>query len=210
MSSDRSHSAFSRSLEGFRRRLSAEDIKNFELTTFESLQLTIQNIQQEQAQKRSLRNLNKVRPFIGFLLQYAGVIEQFVSAKPDLLAFIWVSADAPSSTGTLSTDVSTRDPSNYVFRCGMSAPCPSTKATDDQQIASQLTEAFDALLDAYVRIGEALPIFPAIVGLLASRDHGYVQQILADVYEDILTFHKRAVVFFKQRGKSPVDPNNVR
>lgn len=208
--SDGSHSAFTRSLEGFRRRLSAEDIENFQLTTIESLQLAVQKIQQEQAQRRSLRNLNKVRPFIGFLQQYARVIEQFVSAKPDFMAFIWVSAPTlPSFSHIHSADVLMRGPLNFVFKCGLSPLASSMKATDDQQIASQLTEAFDALLDAYARIGEALPIFSAVDGLLASQGHGYVQQILADVYEDILTFHKRAIVFFKQRGNSPVNPNDL-
>lgn len=75
---------------------------------------------------------------------------------------------------------------------------------DARKIASRLDEAFDALLDAYARIGEALPIFSAIDGLSASQGHDHVQQILADVYEDILTFHKRAIVFFKQPGESPV------
>ncbi|CAF9936412.1 MAG: hypothetical protein ALECFALPRED_006844 [Alectoria fallacina] len=182
ISSNGPHSAFTRSLEGFRRRLSAEDIENFQLTTFESLQLAIQKIQKEQAQRRSLRNLNKVRPFIGFLQQYARVIEQFVSAKPDFLAFIWVSANTLHSFSHMpSADVSMRGPSNFVFKCGLSPLVLSIKATDDQQIASQLTEAFDALLDAYARIGEALPISSAIDGLLASQGHGYVQQILADL-----------------------------
>ena len=210
MSSNGSHSAFTRSLEGFRRRLSAEDIKNFQLTTIESLQLAVLTFQQEQEQRLTLRNLNKIWPFIGFLQQYARVIEQFVSAKPDFMAFIWVSAPSlPSFSHLHSADVLMRGLLNFVFKCGFSPLAPSMKATDDQQIASQLKEAFDALLDAYARIGDALPIFSAIDGLLASQGHGYVQQILADVYEDILTFHMRAVVFFKQRGKSLVNPNSV-
>ncbi len=62
-----------------------------------------------------------------------------------------------------------------------------------------MTEAFDALLDAYERIGSALPIVQAIDNLFYSAPH--VQQVLANVFEDILTFHKRAIVFFKQKSK---------
>ena len=95
--SDGAYSAFTRSLEGFRRRLSAEDLENFKLTTFESLGLAIKDIQIDQAHRRALRNLNKIKPFLRFLQDYARVIEQFVSAKPDFLAFIWVSTNVPST-----------------------------------------------------------------------------------------------------------------
>lgn len=123
-----SSSAFTRSLEGFRRRLSAEDLENFELTTFESLELAIKEIQRAQAQRRALRNLNKVKPFLRFLQDYARVIEQFVSAKPDFLAFIWVSVNAASPPILHSTDNSRRDPSNYASKYGLSLLPPNPTA----------------------------------------------------------------------------------
>lgn len=64
-----------------------------------------------------------------------------------------------------------------------------------------MVEAFDCLLDAYTRIGEALPVLSAVDRLFENGSHDHVQQILANVYEDILTFHQRAVVYFKQRGE---------
>lgn len=82
--------AFSRSLEAFKCQLSLQDIEAFEFATFKELKHAIDHIQKEQAQRRGYRNLNKIRPFLVFLEQYARVIEQFVSAKPDFLAFIWV------------------------------------------------------------------------------------------------------------------------
>lgn len=83
--------AFSRSLEAFKCQLSLRDIEAFGLTSFQELRNAIDSIQNEQAHRRGYRNLNKIRPFLEFLQQYARVIEQFVSAKPDFLAFIWVS-----------------------------------------------------------------------------------------------------------------------
>lgn len=68
------------------------------------------------------------------------------------------------------------------------------------QVASRLSDAFDSLLDAYARIGESLPVFAAVDTLFSAREEHHVQQILANVYEDILKFHSRAVVFFKQRS----------
>ena len=83
--------AFSRSLAAFKAKLPARDIETFEFTTFEDLKNAIEKIQSEQARRRGYRNLNKIRPFLDFVQQYARVIEQFVSAKPAILAFIWVS-----------------------------------------------------------------------------------------------------------------------
>lgn len=83
-------SAFTRSLEAFKARLSDRDVQKFELTTYEDLRVAIDAIQTEQSQRRGLRNLNRIRPFLNFLQQYSRVIEQFVNAKAELLAFIWV------------------------------------------------------------------------------------------------------------------------
>ena len=46
-------------------------------------------IQKERAKKGHLRHLAKIQPFLENLRNYAGVIEQFVQAKPDVPALIW-------------------------------------------------------------------------------------------------------------------------
>ncbi|KAL8837871.1 MAG: hypothetical protein Q9170_002346 [Blastenia crenularia] len=147
--------AFSRSLKAFKDRLSGQDIDTFELATYEDLKTAVDNIQKEQSQRKGLRNLNKIRPLLEFLQQYSRVIEQFVNAKADLLAFVW--------------------------------------------IASRVVDAFDSLLDAYSSIGECLPLFAGIEDLFSSQNSHHVRQILADIYEDLLKFHSRALTFFKQR-----------
>lgn len=83
-------SAFSRVLVAFQSRLSPQDIIKFHLTTYEDLKVFITELQKEQAQRRGFRNLNKIRPFLNGLEQYGKVIEVFVNAKPDILAFVWV------------------------------------------------------------------------------------------------------------------------
>lgn len=83
-------SAFSRVLSAFRRRLSPQDINQFQSTTLEDLKEEITRIQKIQAQRRGFRNLNKVRPFLNGIEQYSKVIEVFVNAKPDIMSFIWV------------------------------------------------------------------------------------------------------------------------
>src|SRR5205809_3465485 len=52
-------------------------------------------IQDEQAKKGALRHLRKIQPYLAQLEQYSGVIEQFVQAKPDILALIWVCTEMP-------------------------------------------------------------------------------------------------------------------
>ena len=69
------------------------------------------------------------------------------------------------------------------------------------QVASQLVGAFDSLLDAYARIGECMPMLEAVDKLFSQRNHDHVKQILAHIYEDILKFHGRAIVFFKDRSE---------
>lgn len=83
-------SVFSSVLSAFRRRLTPQDITDFQSTTLEDLKDEITTIQRTQAQRRGFRNLNKIRPFINGIEQYSKVIEVFVNAKPGIMAFIWV------------------------------------------------------------------------------------------------------------------------
>ncbi|KAI4132225.1 MAG: hypothetical protein LQ347_002654 [Umbilicaria vellea] len=155
-------SKFSKVLKSFKAQITQEDTDRFKITTFNDLKSVVNDIQAEQALRKSLRNMTKIRPYLDGLNQYAAVIEVFVNSKPDILAFIW-------------------GPIKFCLK-----------------IASNFSEAFDALLDAYRQIGDALPIFSDINNLFSS--HSNVQQILVNVYEDILEFHSRSVKFFKQRA----------
>jgi hypothetical protein len=67
------------------------------------------------------------------------------------------------------------------------------------QISSNLDKAFDALLDTYASLGASLPVISAIDNLFTSNP--LVQDTLIHVYKDVLTFHYRALQFFKKRGE---------
>jgi hypothetical protein len=84
-------SNFERILAGFKKRLSSEYAELFQLTTFDDLKVSIKRIETDQAARKGLRNLNKIKPFLNGLRQYAEILEVFVQAKPEILAFIWVS-----------------------------------------------------------------------------------------------------------------------
>ncbi|KAL2066161.1 hypothetical protein VTL71DRAFT_2232 [Oculimacula yallundae] len=152
-------SHFEKILASFKKRLSSEDTENFQLTTFDDLKASIKRLQTEQAARKGLRNLNKIKTFLNGLNQYAGVLEVFVQVQPEILAFIW---------GPIKLCL---------------------------QIASKLDGAFDALLDAYEALGHSLPILSAVDTLFHSHPH--MKEVLVNVYEDILDFHKRAIGFFK-------------
>jgi hypothetical protein len=51
---------------------------------------TTDAIQTRQSKSTMLRSLGRIKPYLECLKQFQGVIEVFVSAKPDLLALIWV------------------------------------------------------------------------------------------------------------------------
>jgi len=84
-------SVFEQILAGFKKRLSLEHTELFQLTTLDDLKASIKRIETEQAARQGLRNLNKIKLFLNSLRQYAGVLEVVIQAKPEILAFIWVS-----------------------------------------------------------------------------------------------------------------------
>ena len=72
-------------------------------------------------------------------------------------------------------------------------------------VAKNYADAFNALLDAYLEIGENIPQFSQYQTVFQSNSH--MQLALAYIYDDILEFHKEALRYFRQRSKS-IDPHN--
>jgi hypothetical protein len=66
-------------------------------------------------------------------------------------------------------------------------------------VAKNYTDAFNALLDAYLEIGENLPQLSQYQTLFAENPH--MQLALAHIFEDILEFHKEALRYFRQRSE---------
>jgi hypothetical protein len=67
---------------------SSYDFSNF--TTIDDVYNATDQIQNDQGKTDTMRNLNKIRPFLECLNNYAQVIDTFVQVKPDILALIWV------------------------------------------------------------------------------------------------------------------------
>jgi hypothetical protein len=65
-------------------------------------------------------------------------------------------------------------------------------------VVSTFAEALNALLDAYERIAEQLPMIAQLQSLFGGDAN--MQLALAPMYQDIFMFHKRALIYFKRSG----------
>lgn len=59
------------------------------VTTIDGIWAFVNQLQREQSQNKRLLGLNRIRPFVERLGEYAGVIEVFTQVKPDVIALIW-------------------------------------------------------------------------------------------------------------------------
>ena len=89
--STQSHSAaFLSALQEFKAGLSDDDVNECRaFSTLADLQSAIKDIEADQANRGSIQNMTRIRPLLEGLQCYSGVIEVFVNAKPDMLAFVW-------------------------------------------------------------------------------------------------------------------------
>ena len=81
---------FTVALTRFRVTLTATEISQFNFTTIDDVWTEVERIQDEQGARRSLKNMKRIEPFINGLKNYSAVVEVFVQAKPEIMAFIWV------------------------------------------------------------------------------------------------------------------------
>ena len=84
--------AFDAAVQEFQDSLDDDD-NHYNLTQFRSINDVYDEadrIQREQGTKGALRDLNRIKPFLERLLEFAGVIDVIVQVKPDVLALIWV------------------------------------------------------------------------------------------------------------------------
>ena len=86
------------------KKLTADEKKKLAATcTIEDVWKIAVDIQEKQAKRRELGNMNKIRPYLNALERYEGVIGIFVSAKPEILALIWV--DYPRHNAAVQTNM---------------------------------------------------------------------------------------------------------
>ena len=81
---------FTVALERFKDNLTATEISQFNFTTIDDVWAEVAEIQHKQGARRALQNMARIEPFINGLKNYSAVLEIFVQAKPEIMAFIWV------------------------------------------------------------------------------------------------------------------------
>lgn len=118
-------------------------------------------LQHDQSKRQGLRNLRKITPYLDGLKQFAGVIEVFVQAKPEILSLIW-------------------GPIKLLL-----------------QMADNLTQSFDAIVEAMTGIGNKLPLFEAYTDIFETS--GRVLDVLVLFYKDILEFYEVVLNFFSAK-----------
>ena len=94
-------SGFQRALARFKSHLSPAEQEEFGVTSLEDVQRTIAQIQQIQGSEKKMRNLTRIKASIEAMEEYGKVVEIFLNVS-DIIAFVWVCDELPSTHGRLS------------------------------------------------------------------------------------------------------------
>ena len=82
---------FERAREKVWNNLTAKEKNELAATcTIEDVWKVAADIQEMQAKRRELGNMNKIRPYLDGLKRYDDVIKVLISSNPGILALIWV------------------------------------------------------------------------------------------------------------------------
>ncbi|KAH8662434.1 hypothetical protein BX600DRAFT_382529 [Xylariales sp. PMI_506] len=80
--------------------LTPGELKDFECSTFQSVEVVIASIQQKQLQTRKLQYIRRIEPFLKAMVEYGKVLDIFVNTS-EILAFVWVASTLPEAFESL-------------------------------------------------------------------------------------------------------------
>jgi len=80
--------AFRSALDNFRNRLTADELRTFQTTTYPQLCDELHDLQERQIRRREVMNLSRIAGFLEGMHQLGKTIEVFVNAS-NMVAFIW-------------------------------------------------------------------------------------------------------------------------
>jgi hypothetical protein len=80
--------AFTKALDAFRRRLSAEELSKFKSTSYEELVVELVQLQQRQEKNKEMVNMARVQAFLEGMQQLGKTIEVFLNVN-EVVCFIW-------------------------------------------------------------------------------------------------------------------------
>jgi hypothetical protein len=173
-------STFQKSINAFKTKagLTPDELRDFQLTTLDDLKVQMSIIQNDQRKSKKLQYLKRLGPFLDTMEQYGKIVEVFLNLH-EVVAFVWVRAlEIPLGFSLIDA----QGPMKFLL-----------------MVAKNYTDAFNALLDAYLEIGQNMPQFSQYQTLF--QDNVHMQLALAHIFEDILEFHKEALRYFRQRSE---------
>jgi len=75
-------------LAKFKKRLSKDELKEFEKTTFKDVIDELDRVQREQEQFKNMVNMARIQTFLNAIEQYGKIVEVFLNASR-IVCFIW-------------------------------------------------------------------------------------------------------------------------
>jgi hypothetical protein len=79
---------FQQVLANFSKRLTKQELEDFNFASLGDVLLVVEDIQAEQGRRKEMMNLTRIRRFLEAMEQYGKVIEVFLNTS-SLLCFVW-------------------------------------------------------------------------------------------------------------------------
>lgn len=80
--------AFQAALNKFKTRLSKHEVHDFKFSSLKDVQVTILQIQKEQASRMEMMNFTRIQSFLEAMDQWGKIVETFLNTT-EFLAFVW-------------------------------------------------------------------------------------------------------------------------
>ena len=169
------------------RELFPTDGRYFHSITIQDVWNAARSIESEQATRSSLQNTRRIMPLLEGLGKFGGVLDTLCQGTP-FLCYIWVSCNSKCCANALTSTYPTGpDQANACCKSHTSRP-GTFQHIYVVQIFDGYKEAYEELINAYAELAKNLPRFDRLSH--AFRDKVEFQLILADVYSDLLDFHR--------------------
>jgi hypothetical protein len=83
-----SQDSFREILSGFKKRLTQDELHDFQFATLEDVRLEMARIQDAQASRKEMMNMPRIQSFLEAMDQFGKVIEVFLNTS-EFVAFVW-------------------------------------------------------------------------------------------------------------------------
>ncbi|KAL9075640.1 MAG: hypothetical protein Q9157_003927 [Trypethelium eluteriae] len=187
-------SAFESALADFEKDLKPEEKQSFQYTKIEDVKLAILEMQKDQERTNTMRNLNRIQPFLMAMEEFSRIIEVFLNASP-FVCYIWGPLKFLLQVRS-SPYLILRMRSSFSIKRRLEEIMVEIGLRDVRMTASKFADSFEKLLDAYRQIGEHIPLLSQYSQLFEGSED--IRKLLRLIFTDILEFHRKALKFFSR------------